>query len=185
MALISQTRLWRASTTSDVVRYTGIVRSRDTAMLDIPAGQRPPVDQWGEFFLRYDLRGVLDIKARGVRDDASRHLIVTYDVWETDAARLAGGPPVFRNSHVFSRPKATTDLRQYLRGHIRDAVERAVLSNQLGDQRDLNLRRTQTDPTGFWDHADVVAIRNLILDIDTATTNPSSAPLRTNPETGE
>lgn len=182
---IPQTRFRKISTNEDIARFNGIVRDINSVFQAIPANQRPPLSERGDYELKYDLRCSMHIRALGVRDDGIAHLIVVYDVWTTPASRLADDPPAFRNSHLFAKPKATMDMRQYLRSNIREAIERATLANRLGDQRDLRLKPTQNDPTGFWDDPEVVGTRNLILDVDTTISNPSSASLRTNPETGE
>jgi hypothetical protein len=195
MAFIAQTRLVRtASGTSsapvfldppqNVARFNGIVRDLVNACQALPANQRPNASERGGYGLVYDIRAALNIRAIGVRDDGTGLLIVIYRVWDTPALRDGGvAEPVLINSHLFNKPKATTNMRSYIRGAIRDYLERAALAGITGDQRDPNLRPTTDDPTGFWDDPEIVLSRNTDVNVDTVIT--AGITRIVNPETGE
>lgn len=180
---ISQTRLVQTTVEPPVdrARFAGMVRDVAEAMSYIPPAQRPAEDQWGAYELVYDLRCSVVLNPIGVRDDATRHLIVLYDVWPTNASRQAGDPPALRNSHELGlRPGQTqAALRAEVIRHAEDYLIRASLNGYGGDQRDPRHTRlaTEGDPTGEYDK--IRDLKDVVRNVNTAASNPSSAPLVT------
>lgn len=161
---ISQTRLRRVSPQTDAALYPGIVTDKAAKLTEL--GIAPA--NWGNFVLVYDIKAYLRVRALGVVDAGTRtHLVVMLFACVDAATRDAGRFDV-AESFVFARPRATMDVRQYLRGAFRDFLERASLQGLSGDYRDRRLNPRTNDGTGFFDDPEVVALRNADLDIDTA-----------------
>lgn len=164
----------------DRARFAGMVRTVDEAMSYIAPAQRPAASQWGGYELRYDLRCSLAADILGLREGAGWRVLVYYDVWLTPADRLAALPPPVRESLELGlghRPTRAA-LLATLRTQMRDRIERLSLGGETGDLRDPRLvaASTQDDPDGVLADARTL---ELTRDIDTATSNPSAAPLLT------
>ena len=146
---IGQTRVISNTTNLEVSRQAGILRVA------------PPATR-----LEYDLRCSLRVQVAGVTDDTRRYLVVRYQVWLTPASRIAGDPPALWNSHLFSKPKAGTDLGKYVKAHILAYIERASLAGWTGDQRDPRITSRTNDPSGFYNDAGIVALRDAVFDLE-------------------
>jgi hypothetical protein len=146
---IGRTRVIDNATNQEVSRQDGMLTTA-------PAGTR----------LEYDLRCSLRVQVAGVTDDTRRYLVVRYQVWLTPASRIAGDPPALWNSHLFSKPKAGTNLGQYVKGHVLAYIERASLAGWTGDRRDPRITSRTNDPSGFYNDAGIVALRDAVFDLE-------------------
>lgn len=183
---ISQTRLTQTAATGthtpiapvDRARFDGLVQTVAEAMSYVPVVQRPDLSDWGGFELRYDLRCAIAVTILGVRNDGHSHLLIYWDTWHTEADRLSGQPPVFRESlETNVKPRGgRNDIKQFVRDAIRAALVNASLHGWSGDWRDQSIEqaRTELDASGVLDELRTLEATR---ELDTAVSNPSSAPL--------
>ena len=161
---ISQTRLIRVQPRAEAAVYPGIVTDKEAKLAEL--GVQPA--NWGNFFLHYAVKAYLRVRVLGVITAGSRtHLVLHMKASTTPEKRDAGDYDI-AESFIFARPRPTTDMRQYLRGTMRDFLVRASLQGWSGDLRDHSLRPNLTDATGFLDDSEVVLLRSADIDVDTA-----------------
>lgn len=161
---IAQTRLIRTAQVNadqsitffqpaqQIARFAGIV-DLPTALNSLTPVPSP--EQWGGYSLEYDRQFVYTLRIAGTSSVVNSLLVTFYDVWNTDAERLTI-PPLFRNTHTMGITSGLSaiDLRTQVRKNIETTIVDTVVNNQaVGDQRDLNLVATQTDPSGVLNKA--------------------------------
>lgn len=163
-----------------IARFPGIVRESGAALNALTPV--PAANQWGGYALAYDRQFVYTLKIAGTNAVATSLLVVFYDVWNTDADRLANPTsPLFRNTHTMQIDPGLSAavLRARVRQNIETTIVDTVVGNRaVGDQRDTRLVATQTDPSGVLNKAQsldgsVTVVADVI---------DTSSPLLPNPE---
>jgi hypothetical protein len=140
----------------ETARFDGMVPDVATAMSYLPAAQRPAADQWGGYGVRHDGRYVYTTTIAGTHSAAPNLLVVFYDVWASEAARLANpANPPYRNTHTIGLDPglSAADLRARVRAIVEETVVRHSVEGRAGDMRDTRLVATQTDPAGVLNKA--------------------------------
>lgn len=120
----------------------------EEAMLFIPAGQRPGVNSWWQYYVELEVQShvVPTLRGMAVNDPLHRTVVFDVDFWETEAARLTPLASLRRNTFVHqftqkSRDGALAAVRQ----SVDDYLIRAELAAFPADGRDFRIVVT-TDP---------------------------------------
>lgn len=116
------------------------------AMASVPAGQRPPPEDWDwKYALQWLVQSHVLPTIRGVVPNTGR-LVFDVDFWETEADQQASLPPARRNTFVHEFiPKALAGAGPAILASIDDYLLRAEFGGYPSDGRDPRIATT-TDP---------------------------------------